>query len=224
MAKKRRRKRRNGEGSVYYRKDRKAWYVIFKAANGSRRNIRAEKCVDELAARAFLIEQLKIENEKLTEKEAPEHTTVSQIRESYISSLSIRACTDHINNVAMRLDLVGKSLNLKFLTDITAKKLESYRVKRLKEPVKWNENRLVSKRTVNLEVGALNAMLRWALQRGLIEVNPIEHVKPLRIKKHECAKIRRVLTPEEVDRLLNPENALNGTDLIWATFLGVNLD
>jgi len=67
---------------------------------------------------------------------------------------------------------------------------------------RYREQRLagrVSPRTVNIEVGALRTMLRWAVRQRLIGSNSIADVRPL---KHDHAKQGRALTDDEVSRLL----------------------
>jgi integrase len=57
----------------------------------------------------------------------------------------------------------------------------------------------VGPRTVNMSVNALSTMLRWGVDQGLIESNPIANVKPLR--NDDPKKKRRSLTGEEVEAI-----------------------
>jgi integrase len=58
----------------------------------------------------------------------------------------------------------------------------------------------VSPRTVNIDVGSLGGMLRWAVGAGLIGSNPLAGLKPL---LHDEPKEGRALYDDEVRRLLD---------------------
>jgi integrase len=55
---------------------------------------------------------------------------------------------------------------------------------------------------VNLEVGAIKAMLNWATNAGLIPRNPIGSLKPLPAGKAYERRARRALTHDELTRFL----------------------
>jgi len=57
----------------------------------------------------------------------------------------------------------------------------------------------VSRRTVNLETGALKAMLNWAVDARLVRENPLARLKPL---KQDTKRFRRALKPAEGKALL----------------------
>ncbi len=58
----------------------------------------------------------------------------------------------------------------------------------------------VSPRTINMDVGALSAMLRWGVEHGVVGSSPIQGIKPL---PHDYPKEGRAFDSSEVDRLLN---------------------
>jgi integrase len=59
--------------------------------------------------------------------------------------------------------------------------------------------KLVSDRTINLEVMVLKSMLDKGVEWGLTASNPLEGVKPL---KHRQKRFKRALTADEIERLL----------------------
>jgi integrase len=84
--------------------------------------------------------------------------------------------------------------------------------------VSYRERRLaagVSPRTINMDVGALSTMLRWAVKpAGLIGHNPLQGIKPL---PHDHPKESRALTANEVKGLLDASPPLWRD--IWYAFL-----
>jgi integrase len=78
------------------------------------------------------------------------------------------------------------------VSQVTMQNVVAYREDRLKAGK--------SPRTVNIDVGALRTMLRWAMRHKLIGSNPLAEMKPLR---HDRPKEGRALSDDEVTRLLD---------------------
>jgi integrase len=77
------------------------------------------------------------------------------------------------------------------VNQISTDNLRAYRQDRL--------NAGASPQTINMEVGVLSRVLRWAVAEGKIGSNPVGRFRPLR---HDNPKEGRALSPEEVTRLL----------------------
>jgi integrase len=82
------------------------------------------------------------------------------------------------------------------LSDLTSAAMESYKDRRQSGGGKVKK---VSKRTVNLEVTMVKAMLNWAVERRMIPKNPILYVKKIRGPE---SKTIEFLTREEMQALL----------------------
>jgi integrase len=77
--------------------------------------------------------------------------------------------------------------------DLTILALEQWRNGRLKDETK--------RATINRLAGALKSMLNWAVQRSILEKNPIEKFRPLR--ESDSDGIVRYLADDERERLMN---------------------
>lgn len=249
MTKNRRRmRRRNGEGTILYRQDRGSWYVLYHDLHGKRHQQAAKKMVELHHIEGIAVELLDHKTEgigearrvleetmrhvqasvRLEESGPTNKVSLSTIRQSYLPALGTQVTPRHLVMVGKQLDTVIDRMNFVNVQDVTPERIEVYRVDRLKEkrrhPLwKIRDTGTISKSTVNHEVNALRSMLKWAAERNLVASNPIANVKPLKVQKKDKAKVRRALTPEEVERLLDPKNSPRGQDLIWAMFLGTGL-
>src|SRR5262249_16110696 len=85
-----------------------------------------------------------------------------------------------------------RSLGATRVSRITIDGILAYRQDRLEKGC--------SPRTVNIDVGALSTMLRWAEAHQLIGSNPLAKLKPL---PHDHPKEGRALSDDEVHRLLD---------------------
>jgi hypothetical protein len=75
------------------------------------------------------------------------------------------------------------SLRSRRVRDLDPIELMQYRAARLKLGL--------SNRTINVEVGSLKAMLRWAENAGLIAQSPIRNFKPLPYTEQHRRHVRR---------------------------------
>lgn len=108
------------------------------------------------------------------------------------------------------LDAILPRLSANRVAQITVDNVLTYRGERLEEDL--------SPRTINMEVGALGTMLRWAVKHNLIGGNPLASLKPL---PHDHPKEGRPLADAEVERLLahSPQPWRD----IWYAFLVTGL-
>ena len=225
-----RRRRAKGAGYVHYNKARRKWEARFIDANGQRVKRVIADCVGEKQAITALDALVKAEKRKASRKGAlSNEVELKEVIEQYLSALSISATVKHVRDAEQKMRSPIEMQGFFLVSDFTPLKIERFRASRLKQT---RRNNLlsdcsglgcVSRSTVNKEVAALKSCLKWAEEHNIIERNPMACIRPLPIKKHERAKRRRSLTPEEVAKLLDPKNSINGLDLIIATFLGTGL-
>lgn len=219
----RQRKRRNGEGSVMYRKDRGAWYGVYTdAKDGKRKWRKLDGAKGEKQAREMLAEVIaKTAKPKVDGDLYP-------LRDAYLAYLSSYASEKGVKSIASKLKAILTNGGFAKLENVTPEAIDLYKQNRVKMP-RRNPNEeaqmrgTVSKRTVNHEISSLKMMLSWAEDTGRIPVNPIVRAKGFRLRKADKTLIRRALSADEVTRLIDPVNSPRGLDLIWDTFLGTGL-
>jgi integrase len=104
------------------------------------------------------------------------------------------------------LDAIVPTLAVNRVSQVSADIVLGYRQRRLESGC--------TPRTVNIDVGALKTMLRWAVDQNLIGSSPLAKLKPLR---NDNPKQGRALSDEEVSRLLTGSKQLWRD--IWYAFL-----
>lgn len=232
-----RRKRRNGEGCVIFRRDRGTWYCVFKGADGRRHKQSARELARKHKLR--IVDPTMLDSKSAGEKIAKQvlaavlafegdmarshvkEVSVAEIREQHLAYQRARNSACHVRRVRGALSQIINALGAIELTDITHAKVEYYIEERLNDTVPNNPSRTIAPRTVNIEVTALKTMLKWAEMRGMIASNPIAKVRPLTVTGADKVKVRRALTLDEIDRLFKfspPRQRL-----IWQVFLGTGL-
>ena len=119
---------------------------------------------------------------------------IADLADRYVRSLAQETCSEHRKNVGRALKRLladfGGALRV---GDLNPASVVDWRASRLEEG-------RMSKRTVNTYVGAWRACLTWACGVQLVGRNPLEHVKPLRIRQVDKRKVRRSLSPVEAMR------------------------
>ncbi|MFQ5861487.1 MAG: tyrosine-type recombinase/integrase [Candidatus Brocadiales bacterium] len=107
------------------------------------------------------------------------------------------------------LELILKDLKVNLVSEIIPSLLDAYIEGRLGQ---------VSERTVNLEVQTLRQMLDYGVKTGLIGSNPIVDLRPLKVRQK---RFRRILSGEEIDRLLQASSPIYKS--VWLCFLTTGL-
>jgi integrase len=160
----------------------------------------AEELLHELQARADRADFGILDNDY----------SLSELREQWLrhcrqarKQSTVESYIDNLNNILPRL-----SANR--VLQITVNRVLLYRQERLDAGV--------SPRTVNMDVGALATMLRWAVLHGMIGTNPVAGIKPL---PNDNAKEGRALSHDEVARLLKASKP-HWRD-VWYAFLVTGL-
>jgi integrase len=179
-----------------------AYYADFYA-NGRRVRKRlssqldvAEELLHELQARADRADFGLLDND----------FSLAELREQWLRHCrqarkpsTVERYIDNLNSILPRLSATR-------ISQITVNNVLLYRQERLDAGT--------SPRTINMDVGALATMLRWAVLHGMIGTNPVASIKPL---PNDQAKEGRALAGEEVQRLLNASKT-HWRD-IWYAFL-----
>lgn len=89
-----------------------------------------------------------------------------------------------------------RHVNPKTAMDIIPALMDMYISRRSKDSYK---GRIISKRTINIEITAIKAMLNWAEKRKLIRYNPVKNCEKLRVPNNITLKF---LSLEQVQKLL----------------------
>ena len=170
------------------------WTLDYTDASGKRvrRALGDTKRVAE-RRRSELIQRRDMELDGLGAIEG-QNLLLSVIAEDYLADMEPRVSAHHFRNVHGRL--------LK-----TVGALDGLRVRDLKpmQVIRLRNNAVQagrSHRTANLIATTLQAMLRWAVESGIVAQSPIEKIKPLPQGPEHRRYRRRAMTDDEIRRLL----------------------
>lgn len=127
---------------------------------------------------------------------------LEKLKEEYLKAKRQEIRPSSVKRIEHSLNRMLKALPVVDVDQLTNAHIRTYRAERKEgqhsdRKKGQRSDRTPAVRTINLEVGALAAMLNWAVQEEKIGSNPIS-VKPLDGPK---AKKRRALTAEEVEAL-----------------------
>jgi integrase len=124
---------------------------------------------------------------------------LTELREQYLADLAVRVGAKQLRS---RTDSLAR-----VLAAITATRVRDLRVGDL---LRYQRERLaqgVSNRTVNVDVGAVKAMLAWAVTSQLITESPLRALKPLPTGERHQRRVRRALSEDEIERFLAAADA-----------------
>ncbi len=119
---------------------------------------------------------------------------LDELRVAYLEDLAARVGAKQLRSVTDALARVLASLSAQRVRDLRVMDLMRYQRERLAQGV--------SHRTVNVDTGALRAMLGWAVTAQLIAENPVRALKPLPTSERHQRRVRRALSDEEIERFL----------------------
>jgi hypothetical protein len=119
---------------------------------------------------------------------------LDELRVSYLEDLAARVGSKQLRSVTDALARVLASLSAQRVRDLRVMDLMRYQRERLAQGV--------AHRTVNVDTGALRAMLGWAVTAQLIAENPVRALKPLPTSERHQRRVRRALSDEEIERFL----------------------
>jgi integrase len=162
----------------------------------------ARQILNDLKARADKAEWGMLDNDYPLE----------QMKDEYLRHCSQVLKLSTAARYRLCLDTIVPQLGVARAGQIRQENVEAYRDDRLTDGA--------CPRTINMEVGALATMFRWAASPNvaMIAGNPLVGLKPLR---HDHPKDGRPLTDDEVSRLL--ENSLQPWRDIWYAYLVTGL-
>ena len=194
---------------IYSRKGRGGrplWYIDFRDGQGKRvrKSVGTDKSVAERALREA-VRQAELQRAGVLPY-VTNRVPISELREQYEKLALPKLRPDTREYYRRKLDAVFDGLShCRHVSDLTPVAVEAYLTERATE---------AAPRTVNMELGALRRMLRWAVAMGLIANDPIQHVQP---RKVEIRRVKRAFTSGEIKRLLtaSPEPCRD----LWLGFL-----
>ncbi len=185
--------RRFGGGRLLKRKD-GAYVGVWTDASGTRRRrvLSTDRRVAERAL-ALAVRDRDLATLGLKSEDA-QLSRLSELAEKYLPDLETRTSKRHFQRIQDVLGRVIAAVGDPTVRDLNAAAVMSYRQRRLREGA--------ARRTVNLEAGALGAMLRWSLLAGLVGANPIAALKPLPTGPAYEVHTRRALGADEITAFL----------------------
>jgi len=121
-------------------------------------------------------------------------TPLEDLRDQYLLDLAVRAGAKQVRSRKDSLERVLAALEATRVRDLRVVDLQRYQRERLAQGV--------ANRTVNVDTGALAALLSWAVGAQIIAENPIKTLKPLPTTERHQRRVRRALSDDEIERLL----------------------
>ncbi|MBY0588786.1 tyrosine-type recombinase/integrase [bacterium] len=114
------------------------------------------------------------------------------IMAEYLADRARLKRASYVEYLRVRLNRILDYVNVRRVSELTVAMVTHYEHDR--------KAKGVSQRTVNMEVGALKTMLRWAVNHERIGFNPLaKHT----IAKHDTPREGRAFTGDEIERLLS---------------------
>lgn len=176
------------------RRGKNVWVGHWTDAQGKRRRqvLSSDQRLAERALAKIIRERdlavLGLHDEEGQEQRLPD------IREKYLADLKTRVSDRQMTRVEGVLTRLIAHLGPLSVRDLRVEPVLAYRQLRQAEGA--------ANRTINLEVGALRSMLKWAVEAGIIGKNPIERIKALPSGKAHEKSPRRTLSRAEIDAVL----------------------
>lgn len=182
------------DGRLFRRPGSPRWILDWTDGSGVRR--REALSTDKRAAERIRVERIRQRDLELAGLGSVEGQSrpLTEILALYLQDLRQRATQSHVVNVEARLGFMFRFMHATRVRDLQATELTRYRAAQLALGK--------SNRTINCHVGALKAMLNWAVSAGVIAENPIRHFKPLPYGEADMRHVRRVLSDEEIEAFL----------------------
>jgi len=120
--------------------------------------------------------------------------------DNHIADLETRVSPATVRKVARVLRRFGEHAGDILITDLSRPQLLAYRQQRLG---------VISPSTVNYETGCVRRLTSWALEWGLLDTDPFAGVKLVKVKEKDRKRLRRPLTQQEVEDLLEAARQLD---------------
>lgn len=186
-----------GPGRLWKRD--RSWVLDFTSADGRRRRkvLGGDKRVAE-RRRQELIARRDMELDGLGAREG-QNLPLAEVKRAYLEDLGPRVTPKHLRNVQAKLETVVAELDGTLIRDLRPAHLTSIRARLVAEGR--------SHRTANLHADVVAAMLRWAVDAGVIAQNPLASLKRLPEGGEHRRYKRRAMTEPEIVRFLAQSEA-----------------
>jgi integrase len=119
---------------------------------------------------------------------------LAELRDAYLSDLSVRVGSKQLRSVTDSLNRILAWLPAQRVRDVRAVDVLRFRAERVKAGA--------SNRTANVDVAALKAALRWAVEVQLIAESPLRQIKRLPSGEAHQVCRRRAMTDAEIEAFL----------------------
>jgi len=171
------------------------WVLDYRDGRGRRQRVALgpDKRVAE-RRRIALIQQRDMELSGLGAVEGQSMPLV-ELRDAYLADLRVRVGAKEVRSRTDSLARVLDAVPGTRVRDVRVLDVLAYQRDRLADGV--------SNRTVNVDTGALSAMLTWGVTAQLIAENPLRSLKPLPTSERHQRRVRRALSDDEIVRFLN---------------------
>jgi integrase len=175
------------------------WVLDYRDSAGVRR--REALSTDKRVAERRRIEVIRQRDLELAGLGAQEGQSMplTELRDQYLSDLEARVGSKQLRSRTDSLTRVLAAVAATRVRDLRVADLMAFQRERLAQGV--------AHRTVNIDTGALSAMLNWGVSAQLIAENPLRTLKPLPTSERHQRRVRRALTEDEVERLLGAAHA-----------------
>ncbi len=184
-----------GTGSLKRKRNRKGEWVwigrwtgpdgqYHQVGLGPDRRVAARRLVDLVRKRDLSLQGLA--------QEEGQESALEPLTAKYVQELATRRSENYAKRVGQCLSRVRADLGAISVRALTRERVLAFRARRLAAGA--------SNRTCNLDVGALQTCLRWALAQGLIGSNPLAGLKALPQGESTRKKTRRPMTDQEIAR------------------------
>ncbi len=170
------------------------WQIDWVDASGKRH--RKIVGANKQAAERLLVEKVR-EREMILAgigQEVAQDLTLDKIIEYYLDDLANRCSIAHLETSTRLISSTLSAMGVVSLRDLNANRLLDYVRKRKAEGK--------SNRTVNLAVGTVRSMLKWAARCSLITSDPLPYFPPLPTGKAYQVVNRRSLSEDQIASLL----------------------
>lgn len=189
--------RAKGPGRLYRetRYGETAWWLDYTNATGKRRRVKLSS--DRQVAERMRNDMVRRRDMELAGLGVigGQERLLSELRDLYIQDLAIRSVPAHLANKTTRLDKALAGLSARRVRDLRPADAVAMQGTLVRSGL--------GNTTVNMRVGALQSMLRWAVNMRLIEESPIAHIKPLPSNEKTLKHRRRALSEDEIQRLIS---------------------
>lgn len=193
--------RSKGRGRVEpYKKEGKTHYRLhWRDARGQRRkrNAGSNKTHAEKLLNQIISDRDKVE-EGLGGLVGMERK-LGELATEYLAWMGRTRTKRHYKRIEGALQGVLASIKAGRVRELQITELQQYQNRRSRDGA--------ANRTINIETGALGAMLNWAVDSGLISENPVKALRPMAYDATKVVRKRRPLEEAEVSRLLEVARA-----------------